>query len=114
MTRENPGTMAPGVVSVLSEAVNVQDGSVTSRQILKRPTGNVTIFAFDKDQGLSEHTTPFDALVYIVEGAAEIQISGESHRLEAGETILMPADKPHSVQAVEKFKMLLVMIRSRK
>ncbi len=112
MTQENPGTMAPGVVSALSELVSVQDGSVTSRQILKRPTGNVTIFAFDKDQGLSEHTTPFDALVYILEGAAEIRISGEPHRLEAGETILMPADKPHSVQAVEKFKMMLVMIRS--
>lgn len=112
MTRENQGVMAPGFANVLAELVNVQDGSVTSRQILKRPTGNVTIFAFDKDQGLSEHTAPFDALVYIVEGAAEIQISGEPHQLKAGEMIIMPADKPHAVQAVEKFKMLLVMIRS--
>lgn len=112
MTRENSGAMAPGVASVLAELASVQDGSVTSRQILKKSTGNVTIFAFDKDQGLSEHTAPFDALVYIVEGAAEIQISGESHQLKAGEMIIMPADKPHAVQAVEKFKMLLVMIRS--
>ncbi len=112
MTRENSGSMTSGVAGVLAELVSVQDGSVTSRQILKRPTGNVTIFAFDKDQGLSEHTAPFDALVYIVEGAAEIQISGQARRLEAGEMIIMPADKPHSVQAVEKFKMLLVMIRS--
>jgi quercetin dioxygenase-like cupin family protein len=81
-------------------------------EIIKKQTGTVTIFAFDQGQGLSEHTAPFDALVYIVDGQAEIVIAGEPHRVKEGEMIILPGGKPHALEAVEKFKMLLVMIRS--
>jgi quercetin dioxygenase-like cupin family protein len=94
------------------DLVSYQDGSVVSRQLIKVKTGNVTLFAFDAGQELSEHTTPFDALVQVVEGEAEITISGSPHRLKEGETIIMPANQPHAVKAVERFKMLLTMIRS--
>lgn len=92
--------------------VNYQDGSVVSREIIKKETGTVTIFAFDKGQGLSEHTAPFDALVQIVDGEAEITISGAPHKVKNGEAILMPAGKPHALKATLRFKMLLTMIRS--
>ena len=92
--------------------VNYQDGSIVSREIVKKPTGNVTIFAFDEGQGLSEHTAPFDALVQVVEGAAEIMISGQPHQLQDGEMILMPAQQPHALKALKRFKMILTMIRS--
>jgi len=94
------------------ELVNYQDGAVVSREIVKKPTGNVTIFAFDEGQDLSEHTTPFDALVHIVEGDAEIVISGQPHQLQGGEMILMPAGQPHALKALKRFKMILTMIRS--
>ncbi len=97
---------------VLSGLVETQEGAITSRQILKKDTGNVTIFAFDKGQELSEHTAPFDALVHVLEGTAEITIAGSPSKVAAGEMIVMPATKPHAVKAVEKFKMMLVMIRS--
>ena len=103
----------PGVeVATAAEWVNYQEGSVVSREIVKKPTGNVTIFAFDEGQGLSEHTAPFDALVYVLEGEAEIRIAGHSHRLQGGEMILMPAGQPHALKAVKRFKMILTMIRS--
>lgn len=96
----------------LSSFVEYQEGSVVSRELLKKNTGTVTLFAFDKGQGLSEHTAPFDALVYILDGEALITISGTEHRLEAGRFIIMPAGEPHSLKAPSRFKMMLVMIRS--
>ena len=96
----------------LSSLVDYQESSVVSRTIVDKNTGTVTLFAFDKGQGLSEHTAPFDALVYIIEGEAGITISGESFYLKGGETIIMPADKPHALEALDRFKMMLVMIKS--
>lgn len=96
----------------LAELVNYQEGSVVSRQITKADAGNVTLFAFDQDQELSEHTAPFDALVHILEGSAEIRISGKPFDLRAGEAIIMPANDPHALRAVTPFKMLLTMIRT--
>lgn len=104
-------TSDPGPVS-LNHLINYQTGAVVSRQILKKDKGNVTLFAFDEGQGLSEHTAPFDALVHVLEGEAEIAIAGVSHLLKAGEMILMPADQPHAVKALKPFKMILTMIRS--
>ncbi|MFC1699874.1 cupin domain-containing protein [Candidatus Omnitrophota bacterium] len=100
-----------GQTKNLINLVNYQDGSVVSKEIIKKDTGTVTLFAFDKGQGLSEHTAPFDALVYVVDGEPEIIISGESFKLKAGDVIIMPAHKPHSLRAVKKFKMMLVMIK---
>jgi len=96
----------------LSELVNYQDGSIVSKEIIKSEKGTVTLFAFDKGQGLSEHTAPFDALVYNFDGKADVIIEGKTHLLEAGEIIIMPANKPHALKAIERFKMLLVMVRS--
>lgn len=96
----------------LDELVDYQGGSVVSKEIIKKDKGNVTLFAFDKGQGLSEHTAPFDALVYIFDGSAEINIAGNPHLLAKGEIIIMPANKPHSLKAIERFKMVLVMIRA--
>lgn len=92
--------------------VDYQEGSVVSRTVLDRETGTVTLFAFGADQGLSEHTTPYDALVYILDGVAQITIGGDEHTVEAGQMLIMPADIPHALHAGEAFKMLLVMIRS--
>jgi len=94
------------------DLVAYQDGSVVSREILKKGAGTITVFAFDEGQGLSEHTAPFDAFVDILDGEAEITISEKPHRLKAGDIIIMPANKPHSLKALEKFKMLLVMLKS--
>ena len=99
-------------VSKLADLVEYQQGSVVSRTIIDKETGTLTLFAFDKDQGLSEHTAPFDAVVYIVDGQAEVTISGKPLRLKEGEIVIMPANKPHALRALEKFKMMLVMIRS--
>jgi quercetin dioxygenase-like cupin family protein len=96
----------------LAEMVSYQTGSVVSRQITKGEAGNVTLFAFDAGQELSEHTAPFDALVHVVEGEAEIIISGKSFHLKNGDAIVMPADDPHAVKATGQFKMLLTMIRA--
>ena len=95
----------------MADLVTYQDGSVVSRQITKADAGNVTLFAFDKDQELSEHTAPFDALVHVLDGDAEIKISGRPFHLKTGDAIIMPADKPHAVKALTRFKMLLTMIR---
>jgi quercetin dioxygenase-like cupin family protein len=91
--------------------VSYQEGAVVSREIMKRPSGNVTIFAFDEGQGLTEHTSPFDALVQVLEGVAEVTISGDPHRVEAGEVILMPANQPHGLKAVKRYKMMLTMMK---
>ncbi|HDJ22020.1 MAG TPA: cupin domain-containing protein [Candidatus Bathyarchaeota archaeon] len=95
----------------LSQMVEAQEGSVVSRTLVDRPAGTVTLFAFDGGQGLSEHTAPYDALVYILEGEAVVTVSGVEHRVSAGEALLMPAGEPHSLRAEEAFKMLLVMVR---
>lgn len=94
------------------EMADYQDSAVVSRQITKTDGGNITLFAFDKDQGLSEHTAPFDALVQILEGRAQVSISGKSFDLKSGDAIVMPANEPHALMAVQKFKMLLTMIRA--
>ena len=94
------------------DLIDYQADAVVSREILKAKTGTVTLFAFDEGQGLSEHTAPFDALARVLDGEAEITISGKTHHVRAGETIVMPANKPHAVKAVRRFKMMLVMIRS--
>jgi quercetin dioxygenase-like cupin family protein len=96
----------------VADLVHYQDGSTVSREIVKKPTGTVTVFAFDAEQGLSEHTSPFDALVHLLEGEAEISIAGKPHRLEGGEMILMPAGEPHALKALKRFKMILTVIRS--
>ncbi len=95
----------------MNELVTYQEGSVVSRQITKVDAGNVTLFAFDQDQELSEHTAPFHALAHILEGEAEIRISGKPFHLKAGDAIIMPADEPHALKAISQFKMLLTMIR---
>jgi quercetin dioxygenase-like cupin family protein len=96
----------------LAEMVTYQEGSVVSRQITKSDSGNVTLFAFDKGQELSEHTSPYDALVHVLEGQAEIRLGGKVFLLSAGEIIVMPADVPHGLKAPARFKMLLTMIRN--
>lgn len=96
----------------LDQLVSYQDGSVVSRQITKANAGNVTLFAFDQDQELSEHTAPFDALAHILDGNAEIKISGKAFQLRSGDAIIMPANEPHALKALSPFKMLLTMIRS--
>lgn len=96
----------------LSSLVNYQDGSVVSRVVLRREKGNVTIFAFYDGQGLSEHTSPFDALVQAVEGEAAVTVSGKPIALKPGDVVLLPAGKPHAVKAITRFKMVLTMIRS--
>jgi len=96
----------------LIDLVDYPEGSIVSRTIIKKKTGTVTLFAFDEGQGLSEHTTPFDALVYILDGEAEITISGKTLRLGEGEIVIMPANQPHALKAVKKFKMILTMIKS--
>lgn len=93
--------------------VDISAGAVVSRTLLKKETGNITLFSFDAGQGLSEHTSPFDAVVEVVEGEGTFVIDGESQTVKAGEMIIMPANVPHDVQAAEApFKMLLIMIRS--
>ena len=94
------------------EMVAYQEGSIVSRQITKAETGNVTLFAFDTGQALSEHTAPFDALVHVLDGSAEVSISGQLFTVESGEAIVMPANQPHALKANQPFKMLLTMIRA--
>ena len=98
-------------VLTLKKMVEYQDGSTVSKEIIKKESGTVTLFAFDKGQGLSEHTAPFDALVNVLDGQAEVKISGEPFVVKEGELIIMPANKPHSIQAIARFKMLLVLIK---
>ncbi len=95
----------------LKDMVEYQVNSIVSRTVIDKETGTVTLFAFDKGQGLSEHTAPFDAMVYVVEGEVEVKISGKPYYLKEGDMIVMPANEPHALKALSKFKMLLVMIR---
>lgn len=99
-------------VRFVKDLIDYQAGSVVSKVLLKKDTGNVTLFAFDRGEGLSEHTTPYDAMVQVIDGAAEITVSGTPHRVTAGEMIVMPGGQPHALRAVERFKMILTMIRS--
>lgn len=108
----NDKGFATAQVAVLGSSVDYQDGSVVSREIISKNTGTVTIFAFDQGQGLSEHTAPFDAMVYVVDGSVEVSIAGNPHKVSAGELIIMPANKPHALKALERFKMMLIMIKA--
>lgn len=96
----------------LVDPIGYQEGSVVSRMIIDKDAGTVTLFSFDEGQGLSEHTAPYDTMVQLLDGEAEAVVSGRSHHLKQGETIIVPANKPHALKAVERFKMLLTMIRS--
>jgi quercetin dioxygenase-like cupin family protein len=101
-----------GKAVAMAGLAGYQEGSVVSRTVLDKPAGTLTLFAFDKGQGLSEHTTPFDALVYILDGEAEITISGRPLRAKQGEMVVMPANQPHALKAPRRFKMLLIMVKS--
>ena len=101
-----------GKVENMVDLIDYQAGSIVSRTIIDKPAGTLTLFAFDAGQGLSEHTAPFDALVYLLDGKAEVTISGKPLQLEQGEIVIMPANQPHALKAIRKFKMLLVMIKS--
>ena len=96
------GTLAP-----------YSEGSVVSRSLINAPTGSATLFSFDKGQGLSEHSAPFEALIFVLDGEAEITLAGKPHRLKAGQLLAMPSGAPHAVRAVERFKMLLFLARAR-
>jgi len=96
----------------MADLAAYQEGSVVSRQITKADAGNVTLFAFDAGQELSEHTAPFEALAHVLDGEAEIRISGKAYTLSSGDAIIMPANEPHAVKSTKRFKMLLTMIRA--
>ena len=108
----NPAEDIKGQTMDLAGLVAYQDGAVVSREVIRQRTGTVTVFAFDAGQQLSEHTAPFDALVHIIDGEAEITISGKPIRAKAGELVLMPANQPHALKAITRFKMVLTMIRA--
>ena len=107
-----PGELVPGQAFELATRVDYVAGSVVSRTLAKKPTGTITLFAFDVGQGLSEHSAPYDAFVQVVDGAGTLRIGGKDVVARAGEVVVMPANVPHAVHANERFKMLLVMIRS--
>lgn len=97
----------------LTKMLDYQEGSVVSRTLIDKNEGTVTLFSFDKDQGLSEHTAPFDALVYVFEGKVKITISKKAYILNKGQMIIMPANEPHALKGIEKFKMMLIMIKAK-
>ncbi len=101
-----------GTVENLREMIEYQEGSVVSKTIIDKQMGTVTLFAFGKGEGLSKHTAPFDAMVYIFDGQAEVTISDKQNRLKTGEMIIMPANEPHALKALEQFKMMLIMIKA--
>ena len=109
MTREEPSLT--GQVRRMAELIDYQEGSVVSRQVMKADGGNVTLFAFDQGEGLTEHKSPFDALVYVIDGQADVTVSGVAFHVSEGEMILMPANAPHSLKAPSRFKMLLVIVK---
>jgi quercetin dioxygenase-like cupin family protein len=106
--------MASPEVLKVNDMIQYQDGSIVSKLLVNKNTGTITLFAFDEDQSLSEHTAPFDAIAQIIDGKAEIIISGEKFNLAAGEMVIMPANKPHALKATTKFKMMLIMIKEGK
>jgi quercetin dioxygenase-like cupin family protein len=110
--RQSDARKLVGKVMRLADLVDYQDGAVVSREIINKKTGTVTLFAFAAGQGLSEHTAPFDALVQLLDGEADITVSGKTLRLKEGEIVIMPANQPHALKAVSRFKMILTMIRS--
>ena len=99
------------IKEVLLDSISYQNSSIVSKQILKKPNGNITLFSFDKDESLTEHTSPFEAVVYMVDGEMEIKIGGNPYNVKAGEILVMPADIPHGLKATVKSKMLLTMIK---
>lgn len=107
----NKNEFKKGAKFSFNKSINYNESAVVSKHVLKKENGNISLFAFDKGEGLSEHSTPFDAVVFIVDGKADIIIDGVSNILEANETIVMPANIPHALKAIEKFKMVLTMIR---
>jgi len=112
MSNEDQSVVRSAEVKQLVDLLQYQDGSIVSRVLLKNKGGTVTLFAFDIGEGLSEHTAPFDALVVVTDGEADIEIAGESFKVRQGETMILPANRPHAVRATTKFKMLLIMIRT--
>jgi quercetin dioxygenase-like cupin family protein len=98
-------------VLVLKDLVGYQEGTIASRMIISRKAGNITLFSFDENEGLSEHTAPYDAMVTILDGECEVWVAGKTHRMKEGETIIFPANVPHALSAITKFKMMLTMIR---
>ena len=111
-TNKKDTRFVPAQAARIDGLVEYQTGSIVSRELLKKTTGRVSVFAFEADEGLSEHTSPYDALVQILEGEAEITIAGKPNRVGEGELILMPANQPHALKALKRFKMILTMIRS--
>ena len=112
MTEQDQASDKTADVNQLVNLLQYQDDSIVSRVLLKNKGGTVTLFAFDKGEGLSEHTAPFDALVIVLDGEADIEIAGESYTVRQGETITLPANRPHAVRAATKFKMILIMLRA--
>lgn len=108
---EEKRTELRGRVLRLADLVAYQDGTVASRMIVNKPAGSITLFSFDEDEGLSEHTAPYDAVVTILDGECEVWVAGETHQMKEGETIIFPANVPHALSAVTRFKMSLTMIR---
>lgn len=111
MKSDSRGQLPPAETLRLAELADYAEGSIVSRTLVKNPSGTVTLFAFAQGEDLSEHTSPFDALVFVLDGTAELIIGGKSVRAGVGEVVLMPASVPHAVRAPEQFKMLLVMVR---
>ena len=109
--QKDPGDLLGQTIN-LTNLIDYQEGSIVSRTVIDKASGTVTLFAFSEGQGLSEHTAPFDALVYLLDGEAEVTISGKSLRLKQGEMVIMPAGDPHALRTIKRFKMLLVMMKS--
>lgn len=105
-------TIEPGIIFDAADSIAYADGAVISKTILKKPSGNITLFSFDAGEGLSEHTTPHEALLQVLDGSVDITIGGETHSLSAGQSLILPANVPHALKAVERFKMMLTMIKS--
>jgi len=112
MSAKTAARLRPAEAHAAAGLLSYQEGAVVSRMLLKHAAGSVTLFAFDEGQGLSEHTSPFDALVLVLEGTAEIRVSGKAIQAKAGDLTLMPANEPHGLQATTRFKMMLTMMRS--
>jgi quercetin dioxygenase-like cupin family protein len=110
-TNEPTAQGPPGEVANVRALVRYQEGAVVSRTVVKRPSGSVTVFAFDAAQTISEHTVPYDAVVHVLEGEAEVTVGGRAHRVAEGEMLLMPAGQPHALRALSAFKMMLAMLR---
>ncbi len=112
MNKEQPSDKGVMTPRSINDAVHYQEDSVVSRELIRKTTGTITLFAFDKNQGLSEHTAPYDAFVMITDGRAQVTVSGITHEMRAGDMLLLPANSPHALQAIEPFKMVLTMMKS--